>query len=117
MIVRINLYRTPTGCRLTLEQGGKIGPTYHPFLARGRVGPFRFQESHGILGAIDGRTDIGCHGPEIVGSHGILGAVGGRTDVHEWPEIVLSFPSLFSESYPFSQGMIHGGPMFEVGVR
>ena len=94
MIVRINLYRTPTGCRLTLEQGGKIGPTYHPFLARGRVGPFRFQESHGILGAIDGRTDV-----------------------HEWPEIVLSFPSLFSESYPFSQGMIHGGPMFEVGVR
>ena len=55
MIVRINFYRTPTGCRLALEQGGKIGPTYHPFLARGRVGPFRFQESHGILGAIDGR--------------------------------------------------------------
>ena len=52
-----------------------------------------------------------------MGSHGILGAVGGRTDVHEWPEIVLSFPSLFSESYPFSQGMIHGGLMFEVGVR
>jgi len=95
VIVRINFYRTPTGCRLALEQGGKIGPTYHPFLARGRGGPFRFQESHGILGAIDGRTDIGCHGPEVV----------------------LSFPSLFSESYPFSQGMIHGGPVFEVGVR